>query len=302
MIKKIKDIVLLIIPPIIIILRDKYLNLKKASESEAILSTLDNIKKTNDKLIVIGNGPSLNDSLKIQKNDILKFDSIVVNQFCRSDYYCELKPKYYLIADPAYFCTIDALSNRLKDVVCGFIEAIVSKTTWDINLIVPSYAEGSDFLKAMQENSFIHIYFYNTNNVVCPHSSQEKHEAWHKNLIAPPAQTCLNTCVWLGIYLRYKNVYLIGADTNWIEQLHVDQETNEVYTIDSHFYGDKKVTLYADDKGTIPQKLHDELNCISTALVQYWELKYYADYAGVKVYNASKYSLIDAYERKKEID
>ena len=83
--------------------------------------------------------------------------------------------------------------------------------------------------------------------------------------------------------------------------MHVDQETNELYTIDSHFYGEKKVVLYADNEGKVPQKLHDELNCISRALSAYWDLKGYADYAGVKVFNASKYSLIDAFERKKNI-
>ena len=230
-----------------------------------------------------------------------KHDCMVVNQFCKSDYYVEIKPRYYLIADPAYFGDVEKYTDRLKDVVESFINNIVSKTTWDINLIVPSFAKGSSFINKVCENSFIHVYYFSPVDVVCSQSSQDKYKAWDQNLMAPPAQTCLNTCVWLGIFLRYRDVYLIGADTTWIEQLHVDQDTNEVYTIDTHFYGEKKVVLYADDEGKIPQKLHDELGCISRALSQYWDLKYYADYAGVKVYNASKYSLIDAFDRAKVI-
>ena len=277
------------------------MNRNKPLVSKEFVSTIGNITPTCDKLVVIGNGPSLNDSIKEQKNAIIANDCVVVNQFCKTDYYTELKPKYYLLADPAYFGTIDNYTNRLKNIVLDFIESIVNKTTWDINLIVPSFARDSEFINAVKKNHYIHVYFYNNINAYVANSSQMKYDAWDHNLIAPPAQTCLNTCVWLGIFLRYKKIYLIGADTTWIELLHVDQETNEVYTIDSHFYGTKRVTLYSDEEGTPPQKLHDELNCISRALSQYWELKYYSDYAGVKVFNASKYSLIDAFERKKNI-
>ena len=296
---KIKDIVNLFVPPIYIILKNKLINRNKQFESKKFVSTIGDITPICDKLVVIGNGPSLNDSLKEQKNKIKENDCIVVNQFCKTDYYTEIQPKFYLLADPAYFGKFDHYTSRLRNIVQGFIESIVNKTTWDINLIVPSFAEGSEFLKAIEKNSFIHVYFYNTTNILNPDSQQGKYKAWDENLIVPPAQTCLNTCVWLGVFLRYQQIYLIGADTSWIEQLHVDQDTNEVYTIDSHFYGQKKVTLYADAEGKEPQKLHEELNCISRALSQYWELKGYADYAGVHVYNASNYSLIDAFERKK---
>ena len=101
--------------------------------------------------------------------------------------------------------------------------------------------------------------------------------------------------------MRYKEIYLIGADTTWIELLHVDQNTNDVYTIDTHFYGKKKMPLYKDSAGKIPVKLHEELYFNLNALKLYWELKDYADYAGVRVYNASEYSLIDAFERRKLI-
>lgn len=291
----IKELVELFIPPIFVKLWRRLFFTKPVGG----LSTICNITRNRENLIVIGNGPSLLDSLN--ELNLGDKECVAVNHFCETDYFVAVKPKYYLIADPAYWGDIDDYADWLKTKILRFIDFFVNKTTWDINLIVPSVAMGSEFLNRIKENRFIHVFFYNTTNVVSPTSLQEKYEAWDKNLISPPAQTCLNTCVWLGIFLRYKKIYLIGADTTWIELLHVDQETNEVYTIDSHFYGKKKVPLYADVEGKIPQKLHDELNCISGALSQYWELKKYADYAGVKVYNASKYSLIDAYERKKEI-
>ncbi len=292
---RLKDLILLLTPPAFIILKDKLLNSKLPKEKNP--STIKNIEKKSDVLIVIGNGPSLNDTFKEHKEEIINKECVVVNSFCNTVYYEEIKPKYYVLADPAYFGDVKNFDIRLKNVVTNVWDAILRKTTWDIHLIVPSYANGSAIIDAISDNPHISVYFYNIKDLRC--NKMNKFEAWDLNLIAPPAQTCLNTCVWLGICLRFKRVYLIGADTTWIELLHVDQETNEIYTIDSHFYGKKKVILYSDEEGQVPQKLHDELNCISRALESYWDLKTYADYAGVNVYNASEYSLIDAFERKK---
>lgn len=292
----IKELVKLFIPPIFVKLWRRLFVTKPVGG----LSTICNITRNSENLIVIGNGPSLLDSVK--ELNLEGKDCIVVNHFCETNLYSQIKPRYYLLADPAYWGNIGTYADWLRSKILRFIDSFVNKTTWDINLIVPSTAMGSEFLERIKDNKFIHVYFLNMKNSASPTTLQEKFEAWDSNLIAPPAQTCLNACVWLGIFLRYKRIYLIGADTTWIEQVHVDQETNEVYTIDSHFYGEKKIPLYADVEGKIPQKLHDELICISRALSYYWDLKYYADYADVHIFNASKYSLIDAYERKKEIN
>ncbi|WP_143025588.1 hypothetical protein [Prevotella sp. tc2-28] len=251
-------------------------------------------------LVVIGNGPSLLQSLKENEQILMQKDSLVVNHFCETEYYAQIKPKYYLLADPAYWGDLETYADWLKTKITRFIETFIAQTSWDINLIIPSSAYHSQFVKRVSTNPYIHIFYYN--NINYNHSTQlSKYELWDSNSIAPPAQTVLNTAVWLGIFLRYKKIYLIGADTTWLEELEVDQETNELYFVDTHFYDKKRKPIYSDVEGKIPQKLHEQLDCISRAFSQYWELKGYADYVGVNVYNASKYSLIDAFERKKEI-
>ena len=109
----IRGIIRLFTPPILIKIWNVFFGIKKLQKPEKILSTIGSIRKTGEKLVVIGNGPSLNDSIKEQKNDIIGNDCIVVNQFCKSDYYTEIKPKYYLIADPAYFGDIDNSTSRI---------------------------------------------------------------------------------------------------------------------------------------------------------------------------------------------
>lgn len=292
-----KDFLKLFIPPI---LTKVALRLKPTKETIIVNpSNVRDIQKTNDSLVVIGNGPSLNETMNVSFEKIVTKDCIVVNGFCKTDYYERVRPPLYLLADPSFFVDNYEASDRVD--AKGVLDNLIKKTAWDVYLIVPYSAKNSPFIKIVQSNSFIHVIYYNDKNLISD-SNRTKFELWDENLIAPPAQTCLNTCIWLGIFQRYKCIYLIGADTSWMELLHVDQETNQVYTIETHFYEKKKIYLYDESKDGVPQKLHQELDCISRALACYWELRNYANYAGVKVYNSSTYSLIDAFERKKTID
>lgn len=292
----IKSVLKLFIPPVFISLGKNLLK-KRTGSKRPYISTINQIEKKSDSICILGNGPSLKETFN-KYLDVLKTkECIVVNFFCKTDYYNIIKPKFYLLADPAFFGDTETYSDDLKQRIISFWDVFLSKTDWDINLIVPDYAKNTNFGQKCSTNTFVHLFYYNTSDN-SKNTDQSKFELWDKNLIDVPAQTCLNTCLYIGIFLRYKEIYLVGADTNWVELLHVDQKTNEVYTMDSHFYGTVRRTLYADTESKIPQKLHDELFCIGNSLEAYWELNSYSEYAGVKVYNASEYSLIDAFERR----
>lgn len=291
----VKQVIKLFIPPFILRVIRFFLENKKKYGN--YVSTISDIKKNTDKLIILGNGPSLKTTLKKHSEYLATIDTIAVNHFCETEYFETIKPKIYLLADPAFFGNIDSYADWLKKKISDFMEVFLGKISWNINLIVPDYAKDSYFIQQCNDNNFVSVFFYNTKDFV--DSSTNKFKMWDLNKLSVPAQTCLNTCLYLGIFLRYKEIYLVGADTSWIELLHVDQENNEVYTIDSHFYGSVRRPLYSDIECKIPQKLYEELFSIGTALELYWKLREYADYAGVKVYNASEYSLIDAFDRKK---
>ncbi len=286
------------IPPIFLILRNK-LSKIYLSKSHTIISTINEIEKKSEKLVILGNGPSLKDSIEKYRDEVIQNDCIAVNSFCTTEYYDVIKPNSYLFADPAFFCNPENESDRLKQQIVSTIDALVNKTKWSLNLIIPSSAINSYFVSRLSVNTNIRCFYYNEKNLKNSFDNNSKFQLWDKNFIAPPAQNVLNCAVYMGIFKRYKEIYLLGADTSFIELLHVDQSDNRVYTIDSHFYGTKKVYLYWDVAETRPEKLHENLDTISLCLKYYWELEEYAKYAGVKVYNASEYSLIDAFERKK---
>lgn len=301
------EIASLVTPPIIMKILHKCFKNEKSERylkklQKKNISTIGQIPKQSERLIVIGNGPSLTKSIEKYKNEICKYDCIVVNHFCESDYYKELKPKYYLLADPAFFGKLETYVDWLREKIEGFITSFVSNTTWDINLVVPNFAIGSELIEEIQKNSFIHLYYYNPYDLIqcdliqC--DEKDKFFLWDKNLIAPPAQTVLNTCVYLGIFLKYEEINILGMDMSWHEDLELDQKTNELFIVDKHFYGNKRCLATLDINGIKPARVHEYLECSVNALKSFVELKEFADYNKIKVYNLSPHSWVDAFERK----
>ena len=288
------DFIKLFIPPIVLAAKHKLHNICKTIQK----SPLPKIERHSDKMIVIGNGPSLNESIEKYIDDILLYDKTVVNFFASTELYELLKPNVYVFADPAFF----DLPERLKDSILLLFDNIVKKTTWRMYVIIPSSVANAKSIDILRQNKNLKIccYFNGYQDI----GKRTKFEAWDENLIAPPAQTVLNTCVYLSLFWNYEETYLIGADTSFLEDVRIDQKTNELFVIDSHFYKQEKVyTMNHITKGKGAKMdgwtLHDLVFAYGNMFKLYSDLKDYADYKGLKVYNASEYSWINVFERKK---
>ena len=287
-----REIIQLFIPPICYKAK-KYLFPKP--EREWI--SLPKFSREGDKIIIVGNGPSLNKTMELYDDIVRKTPCMMVNFAANTELYERIKPSIYLLVDPAWYNP----TKKLQTIVESCIDAIVCKTVWPMKIIMPRCAKGCYAVERFKENPNLEVNFYE-DGWQLP-KGMSKFEAWDKNLICPPAQTVLNTAVWLSIYWGYKDTYLVGADTSWHTELKMNQKTNELYTIDTHFYDNKAILgdVYDDKQNRRPihTKLHEELFAEATALCEYCELRKYADWKGVNVYNASEYSWIDAFERKK---
>lgn len=291
----VKQIIRLFLPPIYYKAKEKICPAKENIDD----SPLPKINKNTNRVIIIGNGPSLNETVEKYKDEIVKYDRICVNYFASSGLYEVLKPNIYVFADPAFFWVPENQVNSMK----VLFDNIVNKTTWPLHVFIPSGAKEAPTLLEFKKNKNITIDFYNSTNQDV--GKMSKFEAWDKNLIAPPAQNVLNVCIYLSLFWNYKETYIIGADSSFLEDIRVDQETNELFSIDSHFY--KQSQVYSDTKlfdksrGRIRSdwKLHELIHAYARMFEYYYELKEYADYKGLKVYNASEYSWINCFERKK---
>ena len=295
----IKKFVKLFVPPVVFKIRNRIRGTKE-EEIQLQSSPLPQLEHHSNKMVLIGNGPSLNKSVELYKDEIIKNDRIATNYFASSDLFEQLKPTVYLFADPAFF---DIPENQKKSIEALF-DAIVNKTRWPMRIIVPSVSNNSDLLQLVGKNSNIVVNFYYSG---CQDVGlMSKFEAWDKNLVCPPSQNVMNVALYLSLYWGYKETYLIGADSSFLEDLRVDQETNEIYTLDSHFYNNKIVYTdksFYDNKergrSRSDWKLHNLIYAHGRMFEYYYDLKQYADYKGLKVYNASEYSWINVFERRK---
>ena len=289
---RLKQIVRLFLPPMYYKVK-KHLFHKPESERHP----LRKIERNGDKMIIIGNGPSLNKTMDVYGDIILNSPCMMVNFSAKTKMFEWVRPSTYLLVDPVYIDIPDNFMSSMKE-LC---DAIVQKTQWQMSIVMPRKAEGKYMAERFKKNGNLRLLFYE-DEWERPEDIS-KLQAWDNNLFNPPAQTVLNTAVWLSIYWGYQETYLVGADTSWLEDTYVDQKDNRVYTVDSHFFNNedayKNESLWTDGKQYIPTKYHEEIETLVVALASYWELREYADWKGVKVYNASEYSCIDAFERKK---
>lgn len=291
---EIRNILKLFVPPVIGIIWHK-ITVKKKN----IQSPLPQIEHHSDKIVIIGNGPSLKDSVRKHKKIIVECDKIAVNFFASSELYEELMPNIYLFADPAFF----KIPEDQRYSIDLLFKNIVEKTNWPMKIIVPLSAKGSASLSFFTRNNNIELLYYI--NYQQEIGKLTKFESWDKNLTGPPAQNVLNVALYLALFWNYNETYLIGADSSFLEDLRIDQETNEIYTVDNHFYNrnevyrDNKIINFKLGRPMPGWTLHGLIYAYAKMFDGYFELKKYADYKGLSVYNASEYSWINVFERKK---
>ena len=253
----------------------------------------------NSRLFILGNGPSLKVTLEKYLEILKKEECAVVNFFGITDYFPIIQPKWYILADPAFFQSSKNISKSISNRINSLFKVLENDLTWEINFCVPISYKESEFITRISKINKIQIFYYNNNGDANKLKNNTlKYKLWDCNLLSPLMQTVLNTAIQLGIMMKYKEIFLDGADTSWHTSLEVDQRTNQLYTIDTHFYGNERIPKYKDNNNT-PCHLHEELKSISIALESYWTLTDYAKYKDIKIYNSSEISWIDAFERKK---
>lgn len=249
----------------------------------------------NEECIVIGNGPSLN---KIINNiDFFKGKKkICVNEFAHSEHFEKIQPDYYLLMDPGYWgkspsVNLDILNQKLRNV-------IRDKVVWPLKIFIPVEGKNCNIFSELEkQNNNIEVYYFNQTSVSC---IKALNYYLYKNYLAMPlAQNVLVACIYMALNIGYKNIYLLGADHSWHENIYVD-DSNILYWKDVHFYDKstpKLTPIFKDIEETKRFKMHEILSALSLMFEGYILLDDYSKYLGAKIYNASEKSYIDAFER-----
>lgn len=244
-----------------------------------------------DELVILGNGPSLNDTMERQTNFLKSRHLLAVNFAANTPIFTELKPCFYMLTDPVFF-------NRMElDNVQTLWRNFAEKVDWDMTLFIPTKVKRKDkWYKDVTANNHISICTYNMTPV--------EGLNWFENFIyshgmgMPRPRNVLIPSIMQGIAMHYKTIYLAGADHSWLKTLSVDDE-NRVVSIQPHFYKEDKKEEERIKVDYMKIKLHEVLESMYIAFRTYHTIRRYADFRGTNIINITPDSYIDAFQKAK---
>lgn len=254
-------------------------------------------KRQTTRCSVLGNGPSLNDSLANHFDFLLETELIVVNGFAITDYFTRLRPANYIIADPNAFTFHDATTGR--EDLHQILTSLITQVDWPMRLFIPNLAKGSYFIQQLEaKNPRIELVYFNP--TVIRGFKWFRYWLYGANLGMLQAQTVIVTALFLMINRRFDEIFLFGADTSWHEQIRIS-DTNQLEIKQVHFYDKPKdvafMPVYSDAHRTKTFTMASQFLSLHKVFRGYEILREYADYQKVRILNASSKSYIDALER-----
>lgn len=238
-------------------------------------------------IIVLGNGPSLSQSLTEYQKMLQECDVMAVNFFGSTPDYLTVRPNWYIMADPLFFEQKDQLPN-----IKALIDDIAKKTDWAMTLLVPVGSSVSPDIKA---NPNISVKTFNA--VGAEGLGNLTHKLFDWGLAMPRPRNVLIPAIMCAIRAGYKDIFLLGADHSWLTSLSVNDD-NIVISKPAHFYKDSNEEQWRVDTLYSGIKLHEMLKSYMIAFKSYHDIAKYADYKNINIYNSTPGSFIDAFPRK----
>ncbi|MCK5537376.1 MAG: hypothetical protein KAI79_11150 [Bacteroidales bacterium] len=247
-------------------------------------------------IIILGNGPSLKENLENDINILKKIDTFAVNKFCLTPEFHLLKPKYYLLIDPAFYIKNNTSLKFLdlqKNILASFIKVI----DWDMTLFIPIRTDMKDsWDNLISHNKHISISYVNSNAATGFKSIT--FALYKYNLAMPVTQNVLVGAIFLSLNMGYKKIYLLGAEHSWSADLRVNNE-NKLCIRNKHYYGEEDTLFYKGLEQKETWKMHEVLSAWSKTFKSYFLLQDYAKQVNANIYNLTTDSYIDAFPKVK---
>lgn len=238
-------------------------------------------------IIVMGNGPSLSQTIARDMPVLKSHPSLAVNFAALAPEFAEIKPRFYVLADPHFVSDSDNpnLVRLWDNLRC---------VTWQMTLLVPVPFRDR-IIGRIGSNSHIDVATFNAVGVegwqwLC-------RLAYSKGWGMPRPRNVLIPSVMLAMWLGYRDIYIVGADHSWMKTISVN-DRNEVVSIQPHFYKDDDKEIERVTTEYLKYPLHQIVHSFYVAFKAYHEIYSYARHHGVEIFNATSESFIDAFPRR----
>lgn len=248
-----------------------------------LLSRPVRLMRTNGRspIIIMGNGPSLRQTIDSSLPILQHNDTLAVNFAANTPEFTEIKPRYYVLADPHFFNAENKNVDRL-------IESL-NKVDWNMTLFLPRKAN------APVNNPNIKIERFNM--VGIDGATCLRNAAFRHRLAMPRPRNVLIPSIMIAIWLGYKQIYITGADHSWMQTISVNNN-NEVVSVQPHFYKDDEKEIKRVNTEYMRYPLHKIIHSFYTAFKAYHDIEAFAETCGTDIFNSTPESFIDAFRRK----
>lgn len=237
-------------------------------------------------IAVLGNGPSLRRTLDCSRTALDRMDLMAVNFAGITPEFFDLKPQYYILADPHFF------ESPASDNVAKLTEAL-SRVDWPMTLFVPAPCKASA-TRLTSGNASISVATFNA--VAVEGFGWLERLAFNCGLGMPRPRNVLIPALMTALRLGYRRIYVAGADHTWIRTLGVN-ERNEVVSVQPHFYAESDKELERITQVYRNVRLHEVLMSQVVAFRSYFAIERYARSIGAEIVNVTPGSFIDAFPR-----
>lgn len=253
----------------------------------------NNIDNCEKKVLVICHGPSLKENIELIKKNQSNYQIYSVNYFANTDYFPDIKPKYYLIADPVLW--LNKVSSDYKEENNKLYNNLNS-IKWNMTIVCPE--KGYQFIKNRINNKFISV--EKINHFTIDFKNEDfSIFALRWKLITPTYSTAAVMALWHAILNKKKDIVIYGADFSYFKEFKVDQKTNQLSNSFPRFYKNSK----AEDKGLAKYAnrskymIHERLQKCTFAFYQMYLISRVAKNLKIKISNASNNSYLDCFPR-----
>lgn len=246
-------------------------------------------RKNNDEIVVLGNGPSLRHTLDTELPSVKRRFKLAVNFAANTPEFGLLRPEFYVLADPHFFRFTDeavADPNVIK-----MWEAL-RQVDWPMVLYVP--CKEVKKVRMYLGNRGVTVKGFNLTPV--EGLSAIVYPLYNMGLGMPRPRNVLIPSIMIAVREGFKTIYIAGADHTWSRTLGVDEE-NRVVSVQPHFYKDTAGEHARVANEYAGYRLHDILKSLYIAFRSYHQIEPYARSKGVRIYNISPGSFIDAFPR-----
>lgn len=259
-----------------------------------------NISVNGKSCVILGNGPSLKDSLNKYRDFLKNKVLFCTNDFIDSPFFQELKPTYYLLMDPVYWN--QGASARFQEMFKRYSSQF-SYISWPMTLVLPSAAKRWNyFLEIPKQNSFLKIAYVNTAQIRGPQAF--RYWLYDHNLAMPLMHNVLVAATYLGVYFGFKSIFFFGGDHSWFKNIEMGSD-NALKITNNRVHDQMQsasAPFFSNIEETKPYTMPTLFYWLADIFQGHWEASDYAKKRGAKVFNASEVSYIDAYERYSPAD